>query len=69
MRPVDIINHSRPRIVNKLIFFLQKVPSPMLVTSSNIITHPITQDQLINLKSVRANGTLLVCVSYPNLDC
>jgi hypothetical protein len=32
----------------------------MLEIFTNIISHPITQDRLINLRNVSSNGTLLI---------
>jgi len=32
---------------------------PILLIFTNIISHPITHDQLINLRNVGINGTLL----------
>jgi len=33
---------------------------PMLVIFTNIISHPITQDRLINLRNVSTNETILI---------
>jgi hypothetical protein len=33
---------------------------PMLVIFTNIISHPITRDRLINLRNDGTNGTLLI---------
>jgi hypothetical protein len=61
MWPIDIINYSRPRLVNKPIFFTEPgVTMPMLVIFTNIISHPITRDRLINLRNVGTNETSLI---------
>jgi hypothetical protein len=49
---VDIINYSRPKIVNQLIFFTEPgVTMLMLVIFTNIISDSISQDRLINLRN------------------
>jgi hypothetical protein len=64
MWPIDIIKYSRPKIVNELIFFTEPgVTMPMLVIFTNIISHPIAQDQLINLRNVGADETPLILLA------
>jgi hypothetical protein len=61
MWPIDIINYSRPGIVNQLIFFIEPgVTMPMLVIFTNIISHPIARDRLINLKNTCIDETSLI---------
>jgi hypothetical protein len=58
MWPIDIINYSRPGIINQLIFFTEPwVTLSMLVIFTNIISHPIAQDRLINLRNVGTDET------------
>jgi hypothetical protein len=49
MWPIDIIDYSRPIIVNQLIFFTKpEVTMSMLVIFTNIISHPIARDRVRN---------------------
>ena len=61
MWSIDIINYSQTGIVNQLIFFTEPgVTMPMLVIFTNIISHPIARDQLINLRNVGTDETSLI---------
>jgi len=61
MRLIDIINYCRPGIVNQLILFhKQGVTMPILEIITNIISHLIIQDRLINLRNIGTNGTIFI---------
>ena len=69
MWPIDIINYSQPEIVNQLIFFTELgVTMSMLVIFTNIISHPIAQDRLINLRNVGTDETssILLAIQTPD---
>jgi hypothetical protein len=58
MLPIDIINYFRHGIINQLIFFTEPgVTLPMLVIFTNIISHPIARDRLINLRNADIDET------------
>jgi len=61
MRFIDIINYCRPEIVNQLILFhKQGVTMLILEIITNIISHLIIQDRLINLRNIGTNGTIFI---------
>jgi hypothetical protein len=69
MWPIDIINYSRPKIVNQLIFFTELgVTMPMLIIFTNIISHPIAQDRLINLRNVGTDETSSIPLAIQTPD-